>query len=153
MTQTFLVDHFVKKFNAKYNFKKRIDERQIKALMNYDWPGNVRELENLIERVLVTSPGNIIRHIDLIDHYEAEQRDYKAINYEKYIGCKLQDAVEQLEKFLIQNSLETLGTTRRAAQELGVSQPTIVRKAAKYNIPLKNKKEGNHLGGGTTGGF
>ena len=149
----FLVYHFVKKFNAKYNFKKRIDERQIKALMNYDWPGNVRELENLIERVLVTSPGNIIRHIDLIDHYEAEQRDYKAINYEKYIGCKLQDAVEQLEKFLIQNSLETLGTTRRAAQELGVSQPTIVRKAAKYNIPLKNKKEGNHLGGGTTGGF
>ena len=40
----FLVDHFVKKFNAKYGFKKRIDERQIKALMNYDWPGNVLSL-------------------------------------------------------------------------------------------------------------
>jgi PAS domain S-box-containing protein len=133
----FLVDHFVKKFNAKYGFKKRIDERQIKALMNYDWPGNVRELENLIERVLVTSPGNVIRHINLHDFDHA---DYEAINYEHFIGFKLQTAIEQLEKYLIQNSLETLGTTRKAAQELGVSQPTIVRKAAKYNIPLKNRK-------------
>ncbi|MFY9323076.1 MAG: sigma 54-interacting transcriptional regulator [Syntrophomonadaceae bacterium] len=133
----FLVDHFVKKFNAKYGFKKRIDERQIKALMNYDWPGNVRELENLIERVLVTSPGNVIRHINLHDFDHA---DYEAINYEHFIGFKLQTAIEQLEKYLIQNSLETLGTTRKAAQELGVSQPTIVRKAAKYNIPLKNRR-------------
>lgn len=132
----FLVDHFVKRFNAKYGFKKRIDERQIKALMNYDWPGNVRELENLIERVLVTSPGNVIRHINLHDFDHA---DYEAINYEHFIGFKLQTAIEQLEKYLIQNSLETLGTTRKAAQELGVSQPTIVRKAAKYNIPLKNR--------------
>lgn len=133
----FLVDHFVKKFNAKYGFKKRIDERQIKALMNYDWPGNVRELENLIERVLVTSPGNVIRQINL---HDLDSTDYEAINYEHFIGFKLQAAVEQLEKYLIQNSLVTLGTTRKAAQELGVSQPTIVRKAAKYNIPLKNKK-------------
>jgi PAS domain S-box-containing protein len=134
----FLVDHFVKRFNAKYGFKKRIDERQIKALMNYDWPGNVRELENLIERVLVTSPGNVIRHINLHDFDHA---DYEAINYEHFIGFKLQTAIEQLEKYLIQNSLETLGTTRKAAQELGVSQPTIVRKAAKYNIPLKNRNK------------
>lgn len=133
----FLVDHFVKKFNAKYGLKKRIDERQIKALINYDWPGNVRELENLIERVLVTFPGNVIRHINLHDFGYA---DYEAINYEHFIGFKLQTAIEQLEKYLIQNSLETLGTTRKAAQELGVSQPTIVRKAAKYNIPLKNRK-------------
>ncbi len=132
----FLVDHFVNKFNAKYNFKKRIDEREIKALMNYDWPGNVRELENLIERVLVTTPGNVIRHINLHDLGYA---GYEAVNYEHLLGFKLQDAVEQLEKFLIQNSLETLGTTRKAAQELGVSQPTIVRKAAKYNIPLNKR--------------
>lgn len=58
------------------------------------------------------------------------------INYEVFAGYKLQAAVEQLEEYLIRNSLETLGTTRKAAKELGVSQPTIVRKAAKYDIPL-----------------
>ncbi len=129
----FLVDHFVNKFNTKYNLNKRIDEREIKELMNYDWPGNIRELENLIERTLVTSPGNVIRHINLHDFEYAAQ---EAINYEVFAGYKLQAAVEQLEEYLIRNSLETLGTTRKAAKELGVSQPTIVRKAAKYDIPL-----------------
>jgi len=133
----FLVDHFVNKFNAKYNFKKRIDERLIKTLMNYDWPGNIRELENLIERALVTSPGNVIRHINL---HDSDHTGYEAINYERFTGLKLKTAVEQLEKYLIQNSLEILGTTRKAAKELGVSQPTIVRKATKYNIPLKSTK-------------
>jgi len=90
----------------------------------------------LIERVLVTTPGNVIRHINLHDLGYA---GYEAVNYEHLLGFKLQDAVEQLEKFLIQNSLVTLGTTRKAAQELGVSQPTIVRKAAKYNIPLNKR--------------
>lgn len=130
----FLVDHFLNKFNAKYKLKKRIDEREIKTLMNYDWPGNVRELENLIERLVVTYPGEVIRQINLND---IESTINEGINYELFAGFKLQTAIEQLEKYMIQNSLETLGSTRKVALELGVSQPTIVRKAAKYKIPLR----------------
>ena len=130
----FLVDHFLNKFNAKYKLKKRIDEREIKTLMNYDWPGNVRELENLIERLVVTYPGEVIRQINLND---IESTIDEGINYELFAGFKLQTAIEQLEKYMIQNSLETLGSTRKVALELGVSQPTIVRKAAKYKIPLR----------------
>lgn len=129
----FLIDHFINKFNLKYQLKKRIDERAVKVLMNYDWPGNIRELENLIERLVVTYPGETIRHINL-NEMEASISDY---NYEVFVGCKLKTATEQLEKYLIQNSLETLGSTRKAALELGVSQPTIVRKASKYKIPLR----------------
>jgi transcriptional regulator with PAS, ATPase and Fis domain len=132
----FLVDHFINKFNAKYHLDKRIDEREIKAMMNYDWPGNIRELENLIERLVVTYPGDVIRHINLND---VETIINEGINFEAFDGFKLQAAIEQLEKQLIKNSLDTLGSTRKAALELGVSQPTIVRKAAKYNIPLRDK--------------
>ena len=132
----FLVDHFIHKFNAKYHLHKRIDEREIKALMNYDWPGNIRELENLIERLIVTYPGEVIRHINLQD---IETTINEGIKYESFAGFKLQTAIEQLERQMIKNSLETLGSTRKAALELGVSQPTIVRKAAKYNIPLREK--------------
>ena len=132
----FLVDHFINKFNAKYNLHKRIDEREIKAMMNYDWPGNIRELENLIERLVVTYPGEVIRHINLND---IETTINEGINFEAFDGFKLQTAIEQLERQMIKNSLETLGSTRKAALELGVSQPTIVRKAAKYNIALREK--------------
>ena len=82
----FLVDHFLNKFNAKYKFKKRIDEREIKTLMNYDWPGNVRELENLIERLVVTYPGEVIRQINLND---IESTIDEGINYELFAGFKL----------------------------------------------------------------
>jgi PAS domain S-box-containing protein len=61
----FLVNHFLEIFNSKYGLNKRIDERVIKNLMNYNWPGNVRELENLIERLVVTSPTDIIKKVDL----------------------------------------------------------------------------------------
>ena len=132
----FLVDHFIQKFNAKYRLHKRIDEREIKAMMNYDWPGNIRELENLIERLVVTYPGEVIRHINLQD---IETTINNGVNYETFTGFKLQTAMEQLERQMIKNALETLGSTRKAAMELGVSQPTIVRKAAKYNIPLREK--------------
>ncbi|HWQ75919.1 MAG TPA: sigma 54-interacting transcriptional regulator [Syntrophomonas sp.] len=134
----FLVDHFLTKFNAKYNLHKRIEEREIKGLMNYDWPGNVRELENLIERLVVIYPGEVIRHINLNDMDTAINEEE---NYEIFAGFKLQTAIEQMEKQMIKNSLETLGSTRKAALELGVSQPTIVRKAAKYKIPLREKRE------------
>jgi transcriptional regulator with GAF, ATPase, and Fis domain len=31
------------------------------ALAAYDWPGNVRELENVLERALILSPGQVLR--------------------------------------------------------------------------------------------
>lgn len=87
------------------------------------------------ERLIVTYPGDLIRHVNL---NEVEGIN-EGVNYDSFSGYKLQTAVEQLERQMIKNSLETLGSTRKAALELGVSQPTIVRKAAKYNIPLRKQ--------------
>lgn len=131
----FFVAHFLSKFNAKYGLNKHIDERAIKEMMNYDWPGNVRELENFIERIVVTYPGDVIRSINLRDMNNSVNENYYI---DRFAGYKLKTAVEQLEKYLIQSSLETFGSTRKAALELGVSQPTIVRKASKYGIPLRD---------------
>lgn len=130
----FFVAHFLNKFNARYGFYKNIDERAIKDLMEYHWPGNVRELENLIERVVVTYPGQIIRHINL---KEMDSGVNENMHIDLFAGYKLKTAVEQLEKYLIQSSLETFGSTRKVALELGVSQPTVVRKASKYGIKIR----------------
>jgi formate hydrogenlyase transcriptional activator len=39
---------------------ERIPRRAMDALVAYAWPGNVRELENVIERALILSPGNVL---------------------------------------------------------------------------------------------
>lgn len=39
---------------------KRFTQESMTCLMGYDWPGNVRELENLIQRLMALTPGDLI---------------------------------------------------------------------------------------------
>ena len=62
-----LIEHFLDRFS-----QKRAGARQVKfapeaiqMLTSYAWPGNVRELENVIERLLVTAPSDLIGARDL----------------------------------------------------------------------------------------
>ena len=41
----------------------------------YDWPGNVRELENMVERLVVFSRGNIIDVADLPPTLQQQPQD------------------------------------------------------------------------------
>jgi two-component system nitrogen regulation response regulator NtrX len=39
---------------------KSFSREAMEALENYSWPGNVRELRNVVERVLLLAPGEIV---------------------------------------------------------------------------------------------
>jgi len=67
-----------------------------------------------------------------------EPQDVITLNLDP--NSSLKNAVEELECHLIQEALNRCGSTRKAAAELGVSQPTIVRKAAKYGIKLRDEQ-------------
>jgi len=51
---SFFVNKYGKRLGKKFD---RISQKSIAALQRYSWPGNVRELENLVERAVITSPG------------------------------------------------------------------------------------------------
>ena len=48
------------------------------AMASYTWPGNVRELENVIERTLVLTDGNIVDVNDLPLDVEASRAEVSA---------------------------------------------------------------------------
>jgi hypothetical protein len=57
-----LVDYFVSRF--AWCMGKRIqavDRRTLDALVGYHWPGNIRELQNVIERGVILSDGDVFR--------------------------------------------------------------------------------------------
>lgn len=47
-----LIDHYLKFLNTTSK-ERRISQRAVELLSQYEWPGNIRELRNTIERVMI----------------------------------------------------------------------------------------------------
>jgi transcriptional regulator with GAF, ATPase, and Fis domain len=62
-----LVEHFLDRFGQKRGQLRNVTfaPDALQVLMEYAWPGNVRELENVVERLLVTAPGDLVTARDL----------------------------------------------------------------------------------------
>ncbi|HUJ49014.1 MAG TPA: sigma-54 dependent transcriptional regulator [Bryobacteraceae bacterium] len=56
-----LADYFLEDFCARNNFHiKKIDPLAYEILEAYSWPGNARELRNIVERMAILTPGNVL---------------------------------------------------------------------------------------------
>jgi PAS domain S-box-containing protein len=124
-----LSKHFLEKFNRRHGMNKRLSAEVLKNFMSYDWPGNVRELENLIERLVVTTQHDMISVDDLAAWSELEAASKPRVEI-----VPLHIALENTERSLLQEAFSLYNSTYAVARVLGVSQPTVVRKAAKYGI-------------------
>ncbi len=124
-----LTRHFLEVFNRRHKMNKRLSADVLKYFVSYDWPGNVRELENLIERLVVTTQSDIIGMEDLSSWAELE-----AASQPKTEIIPLHMALENTERNLLEEAFSIYNSTYAVARVLGVSQPTVVRKAAKYGI-------------------
>ncbi len=57
-----LVRHFVQQFSRRTNRNiETIPSETMKALVRYDWPGNIRELQNVIERAVILTQGDVLK--------------------------------------------------------------------------------------------
>jgi PAS domain S-box-containing protein len=55
-----LVEYFVHRYATKAGKDIRsIEKKTLDLLQSYDWPGNIRELQNVIERSVILSSGNV----------------------------------------------------------------------------------------------
>ena len=55
-----LVEYFVRRYATKAGKNIRtIEKRTLELLQAYDWPGNIRELQNVIERSVILSSGDV----------------------------------------------------------------------------------------------
>ncbi len=134
-----LAFHFLKKFNRKYSLNKRISPEVLDELIVYEWPGNVRELENIVERMVVTSNEDVITCDNLPALLRNERGDEGPISIARIMPLK--DAIQLVEKILIERALKEYGSTRKAAKVLGVNQSTVVRKKnASQNVAVQHRR-------------
>nr|WP_319395812.1 sigma 54-interacting transcriptional regulator [uncultured Desulfobacter sp.] len=128
------VQHFLKQLNEKYGYDKYFSPRAMDCLCDNDWPGNVRELKNLIERVVVVTHD---REISLESLPARMTQARIAPRPSQYTHTTLKAAMDEFERTIIAQVLAEQGSTRKAAQVLGVNQSTICRKAARHGIPCR----------------
>ncbi|MGB9826822.1 MAG: sigma-54 interaction domain-containing protein, partial [Desulfofundulus sp.] len=126
-----LIEHFVNKFNLKYDMNKHFSPEAMDRLLTYHWPGNVRELENLVERLMVTTDINVIEPVHIPDYIINSSGELPGKVYVLGI-CPLKQAVDEVERQLIMLASQRCKTTYEMASALQVNQSTIVRKIQKY---------------------
>jgi transcriptional regulator with PAS, ATPase and Fis domain len=121
-----LILSVVSKINDNYEWVKILSNEALNTLFEYHWPGNVRELENLVERVMVSVPKDIIGKEDLPELQVGEDND-RIIAVGDY-----QEALARHDYMLIKNVISQEGSIPKAAKVLGVDVTTVRRKLRKF---------------------
>ncbi|HEY9150443.1 MAG: sigma-54 dependent transcriptional regulator [Gammaproteobacteria bacterium] len=126
-----LVNYFVARISARIGKQvKGVTTRVLGALMRYEWPGNVRELENLLERMIILSDGDMMDE-DLLPPEISAEREHTA----KALDHIPPQSLEEIEAYFIQKTLrETDGDRGLTAEILGIDKSTLWRKIKRYQL-------------------
>jgi Nif-specific regulatory protein len=127
-----LAEYFMRKFAIEHQRKiGRISNAAMDLLCRQQFPGNVRELENVIERAVVVCKGSVIQESDLPETLQVAAAGK--------VKLTLLEAVERLERQLLEEALEAEGGSMvAAARALGTTERVVRYKVRKLGIDLNH---------------
>jgi two-component system nitrogen regulation response regulator NtrX len=125
-----LVKAFAEEFCVESGVKpKPVTGRALALLQSYAWPGNVRELRNLVERLVLMTPGPRIRAQDLPEELRSGARPAEMS------GASLEDARREFERRFLLARLEENGwNVSRTAEAIGIARESLSRKMRSYKL-------------------
>ncbi len=122
-----LVEHFLRRLNARYAQRVAISPAAMQRLCGYRWPGNVRELQHVVEYATIMTDTQTIE----VAHLPEELQAAEGQAAEPLISLR------QLEQAHIARVLRLLrGNRQQTAQVLGISERTLYRKLKEYDLDL-----------------
>ncbi len=102
------------------------------VLVNYEWPGNVRELKNLIERLVIMTPSNVITPDDIPSYIKGAT---PAQPKNLFRSTLLKEARRDFEREFISRKLKEFGgNIARTAEAIGIERSHLYRKIKSYGI-------------------
>jgi two-component system response regulator HydG len=105
---------------------RRLTPEALAQLERYEWPGNVRELRNVLESVALIGRKETIDVEDL----PANVRKREAAVIQVPVGSRL----DEVEKQLIQKTLDSYPTVKESARVLGMGLRTLHSKIRRYGL-------------------
>jgi two-component system, NtrC family, nitrogen regulation response regulator NtrX len=129
-----LADHFMAMLAREYGRRVKVfDAGAVTALKAYSWPGNVRELRNLVERLMIMVPGDLIgaRDLSFLDGTATAGRPAE----KSPLLAPLHEARDQFERDYILRALAANdGNMSRTAEALGVERSNLYKKMRGFGL-------------------
>ncbi|TMQ57467.1 MAG: sigma-54-dependent Fis family transcriptional regulator [Candidatus Eisenbacteria bacterium] len=121
-----LVEHFVAQVARETGRRpKKFAPGALEALARHSFPGNIRELRNLVERLVIMSPGAIVGAEDMAAVLPRAERAPES-------PARISEAVQDFERRQIEEALAAEGgNMTRAAARLGLERSHLYKKLKK----------------------
>jgi formate hydrogenlyase transcriptional activator len=127
-----LVEYFIARFGKNAGKKFRaIDDKTLNLFRAYGWPGNVRELQNVIERAVILSEGDVCS----VDETWLKRQSSQATANPAFAlnGLLHKQEKEMIEAALAESQGQVSGSTGAAAK-LGLPTKTLDSKIKRLGI-------------------
>ncbi|MEM9290543.1 MAG: sigma-54 dependent transcriptional regulator [Acidobacteriota bacterium] len=131
-----LVDYFVRRYATANNYKaKEIAPEAMTYLQGLAWKGNVRELKNLVERLLILSPGDVIGRDDVLAVTGASRPELSGALVMVRTLKEFREASERM--FILQKLEENGWNVTKTAQSIETPRSNLYKKMEQYEIQRK----------------
>ena len=128
-----LVDYFVRRYAAQANYRpKPFTADALEHLQGLPWKGNVRELKNLVERLLILSPGDEITREDVFRATGGARPELSSSLTSIKTLREFREAAERL--FLLQKLEENDWNVTQTANEIDTPRSNLYKKMDQYEI-------------------
>jgi two-component system nitrogen regulation response regulator NtrX len=132
-----LSKHFLKSYCEKENTEhKEISPEALEVMANYSWPGNVRELKNLIERLIIMTPRQLITVEALPAELKYPKRN-SSLELLKTSTDNYKEAKDIFEREFIRSKLaENDWNVSKTAELISIERSNLHRKIKGYGIDI-----------------
>jgi DNA-binding NtrC family response regulator len=119
---------------------RQVAPKVLDQMLAYHWPGNIRELENILERAIVKSRGDVIENVDLPAPPQRILDLWYAGNGAREISLK--QWLSNSEKDYLRSLLiKYKGSISSTAKEAKVDNKTLYRKMRRHGLHKESFKD------------
>lgn len=136
-----LIDHILSRHPVAIERKiRQVSPKVLDQMLAYHWPGNIRELENILERAVVKSRGEVIENVDLpappqriVDLLYAGN-GVSEISLKQWLSNSEKDYLRSL-------LIKYKGSISSTAKEAKVDNKTLYRKMRRHGLHKESFKD------------
>ncbi len=130
-----LIQNFVETFAFENGMRiKEISPEVTKMFQNYDWPGNIRELKNVVERLMIMVPSQVIGRPD-VEGLGVFQPKQSMKEYDYFSYDTLKDARDAFEKdFIVRKLGENNWNISKTSESIAIERSNLHKKIKAYGI-------------------